>query len=81
MEAHTVDVKPGCHLYGRYGAYIGVVLDAGPATLRVRAGTPRAQVYYVPTDAVIGALPGGREVFIRYRRDELERMGWQHPPK
>lgn len=75
-----MEIGPGTQVYGRRGGYVGVVLAAGADVLRIRAATPLAQTYYVPRAAVIGTLPGGHEIFINCLLDDLERMGWQHPP-
>ncbi len=75
-----VEIKPGCRVYGRGGRYIGRVEAANSALLRVHGPGPIDEVYYVPSDEVIGSLAGGREIFINCTIDEIDTRGWLKPP-
>ncbi len=75
-----IEIRPGAHVYGRHGGYVGVVEAATDSLMRVRAREPLSRVYYVPTSAVIGWLPGGHELFLSCTCDELTEMGWLHAP-
>lgn len=75
-----LEIKPGSQVYDRDGEYVGRVEAADPTLFRVRAAAPLSPVYYVPCDAVLGELPGDHEIFLRCAVDDLDRMGWLHPP-
>ncbi len=76
-----IDIQRGAQVYGRQGRYLGVVEAAGTDLLRVRADEPFRRVYYIPTSAVIGWLPGGREIFLGCTCEELVVKGWMHAPQ
>lgn len=75
-----IEIHPGAHVYGRRGGYVGVVEAAAGSLMRVRAIEPLSRVYYVPTSAVVGSMPGGRELFLECTCDELTQQGWLHAP-
>lgn len=72
-------IKTGAHVYGRRGGHVGVVEAADAEELRVRGDGPMSRVFYVPVEAVVGMMPGGREIFLDCLREDLDALAWQHP--
>jgi hypothetical protein len=75
-----IDIHPGAQVYARHGRYVGVVEAASEGLIRVRTLEPIGRVFYVPQSAVIGCLPGGREIFLACTCEELASKGWLYPP-
>ncbi len=70
-HAAAPNVHRGSWVYGSDGGFIGTVEAATPSLLRVHTRSQFSSIYYVPVDAILGQLGGGREVFLGHTLDTL----------
>jgi hypothetical protein len=70
----------GSFVYAKHGGYVGVVEATAADVARVRGPGPDTPVYYVPMDAFVGQMAGGRELFLGCSVEELRSKGWLAPP-